>query len=107
MSYYIRDTTLEAAVVNTGASKRPRELVVGDAGGFVFGPVGAKDGCLLLSDANEYLLLLHYLALVRVVLEVGSSDLHLSLTLMETNNGNGLLLGKAFHSSGKVPGKVT
>jgi len=90
---------IEVVVVNTGASTG--ELVVGDARGTALGSVGAKGGCLLLSDADE-----HYPLLARSPLKVRASNLLLSLALLETNNGDGMLLGKALYSGDKVPGKA-
>ena len=90
---------IEVVVVNTGTGTG--ELVVGDTLRASLGVVTAKGGCLLLSNADE-----HHPLLARSPLEVGASDLLLSLTLVETNDGEGLLLGKALHGGGKVPGKV-
>jgi hypothetical protein len=90
---------IEVVVVNTGAGAG--EVVVGDAGGIAPGPVGAKGGCLLLSDADEY-----YPLPAGGMLEVGLSNPLLSLAFLETNDGNGLLFGKALYRGDKVPGKV-
>ncbi len=91
---------IEVVVVNTGAGTG--EFVVGDTRGTSLGTVGAEGGCFLLSDTDE-----HRPLLTRGPLEVGSSDPLLSLTLLETDNRDGMFLGKAFHGGGEVPGKVT
>jgi hypothetical protein len=90
---------IEVVVVNTGAGAG--EVVVGDAGGIAPGPVGAKGGCLLLSDADEY----HSLP-ASGPLEVRPGNLLLSLSLLEMDDGNGMFLRKVFHGGGKVPGKT-
>jgi len=91
---------IEVVVVNTGAGTG--EVVVGNAGGTALGPVGPKGGCLLLSDADE-----HYSLLARGTLEVAPSDFLLSLALLEMNDGDGLLFGKALYRGDEVPGKAT
>jgi len=90
---------IEVVVVNTDAGTG--EVVVGNTGGTAPGPVGTKGSCLLLSDADE-----HYPLLARGTLKVGLSDLLLSLTLLETDDGNGLFLSKAFNGGDKVSGKM-
>jgi len=90
---------IEVVVVNTGAGTG--EVVMGHAGGTAPGSVGAKGGCLLLSDADE-----HYPLHVRGPLEVMLSDFLLSLALVEMDNGNGMFLRKMFYGGDKVPGKT-
>ncbi len=90
---------IEVVVINTSAGTG--ELVVWDTGGTALGPVGAKSGCLLLSDADK-----HYSLLAGSPLEIGASNLLLSLTLLEMDDGDGAFLSKTLHSGSKVPGKV-
>jgi hypothetical protein len=90
---------IEVIVINTDAGTG--ELVVRDTGGTTLGLVGVKGGCLLLSDADE-----HYSLLARSPLEVVPSEFLLSLALLETNDGDGMFLGKALYRGDKVSGKA-
>ncbi len=91
---------VEVIVVDTDAG--PGKLVVRDTCGAPPGPVSAKGRGLFLGDADE-----HHALATSGPLKVGLGHLLLSLTLLEVDNGDLLLLGKALHGSNEGFGELT